>query len=197
MNKFLSFLLVLFCFLFATNVDAKELIRDEFIENQLEKRELVLPQPNLKYNYDSFRAVKIKLNYVGQPISTKGDNIYDGMPLDFVVKNNVVYQRKTILKQGTPVKAKVSLHRKRGMNGIPGAIIIEDFDIPEIPDSKLLGICQKTGQDRTLWLLPIKWALTILWPTGYFVNFIVGGHSTLTNKDDITLLYYPEWISEI
>ena len=198
MNKiFLSIVFACLSLFFVSKIEAKELLRDEFIENQLEERELVLPQPNLKYNYNSLNAVKIKLNYVGKPISTKGENIYDGIPLDFVVKNNVVYKRKTILKQGTPVKARVSLHRKRGMNGIPGAIIIEDFDIPEIADSKLLGLYQKTGQDRTLWLLPIKWALTILWPSGYFVNFIVGGHATLSPKDDITLMYYPEWVSEI
>ena len=197
MNKFLSFLVISLCFFFASSVEAKEIIKDEFIENQLAERELVLPKANLKYDYNSLRSVKIKLSYVGEPISTKGDNIYDGMPLNFVVKNNVVYNKKTILKKGTPVKAKISLHRKRGMNGIPGAIIIEDFDIPNIEDSKLLGLYQKTGQDRTLWLLPVKWALTILWPSGYFVNFIVGGHANLSNKDDITLMYYPEWVAEL
>ena len=197
MNKiFLSFVFVFLSFFFVSSIEAKELLNDEFIENQLQDKELSLPQQNSNYNYEDLRSVKIKLNYVGKPITTKSENVYDGMQLNFVVKNNVVYNRKTILKQGTPVKAKVSLFRSRGMNGIPGAIIIEDFDIPNIEDGKLLGVYQKTGQDRTLWLLPIKWALTILWPSGYFVNFIVGGHAKLTEKDVITLQYYPNWATQ-
>ena len=52
---------------------------------------------------------------------------------------------------------------------------------------------QKTGQDRTLWLLPIKWALTILWPSGYFVNFIVGGHAKLTEKDKALMKWTKEF----
>ena len=198
MNKcFISLLFIFLSCFFASRVEANELLRDDFIEEQLKGIEGSFPTPHSKYNYESTKSVKIKLQLVGNAISTKSENVYDGMPINLVVKNNVVYNKKTILKQGTPVKAKVSLFRKRGMNGIPGAIIIEDFDIPGIDDSKLLGIYQKTGQDRTLWLLPMKWALTIIWPTGYFVNFIVGGHATLTTKDDIALQYYPEWSSEI
>ena len=111
MNKILSFIFVFICFFFVSNVEAKELLRDEFIESQLQEKALSLPTSHSKYNYESTKSVKIKLQLVGNAISTKSENVYDGMPINLVVKNNVVYNKKTILKQGTPVKAKVSLFR--------------------------------------------------------------------------------------
>lgn len=193
-KKIISFMFLLLSFLFVSSVQAKELLRDEFIEQQLLDREIPVPQTNLNYNYESIESVKIKLKLVSGTISTKKDNIYDGMPLRFVVTNHPKYKGKVVVRQGTPVNAKVSIYKKRSMNGTPASILIDDFDIPGLPDGKILGVYQKVGQDRTLWLLPMKWALTILWPSGYFVNFIKGGNATFSDKDIITLEYFPAWI---
>ena len=80
------------------------------------------------------------------------------------------------------------------MNGIPASIIIGSFDIPNINPDKVTYYYEIIGQDRSLWVYPLKWALTILPPTGSLTNFIFGGHAKLSTKKKIKLYYYPEWI---
>ena len=49
------------------------------------------------------------------------------------------------------------------------------------------------GQDRSLFVFPLKWALTPLPPTGSLTNFIKGGHAKLSENKTITIYFYPEW----
>ena len=49
------------------------------------------------------------------------------------------------------------------------------------------------GQDRSLIVFPLKWALTILPPTGSLTNFIKGGHAKVKTNKTITLYYHPNW----
>ena len=46
------------------------------------------------------------------------------------ILDNEPILRKVVVKHGTPVNAKVSIYRKRSMNGTPASILVEDFDIP-------------------------------------------------------------------
>ena len=39
----------------------------------------------------------------------------------------------------------------------------------------------------------MKWALTILPPSGSLTNFIKGGHAKLKTNEVIELYYYPDW----
>lgn len=80
------------------------------------------------------------------------------------------------------------------MNGIPASIIFGDFKFENIDKNKIDYTYERFGQDRSLWVFPLKWALTILPPTGSLTNFIKGGHARLKTNKVIQLNYYPEWI---
>ena len=79
------------------------------------------------------------------------------------------------------------------MNGIPASIILKNFEIENIPKSKLSNTYELFGQDRSLIVFPLKWALTWLPPTGSLTNFIMGGHVRLKPRKKITIYYFPEW----
>ena len=92
------------------------------------------------------------------------------------------------------MKSKVSIIITPGMNGIPASIILKDFEIDGVKSSRLTNEYEIFGQDRSLLVFPLKWALTILPPTGSLTNFIMGGHAKIKVKKPITIYYYPEWI---
>ena len=79
------------------------------------------------------------------------------------------------------------------MNGFPAEIIIEDFEIPNIKNSKLLATYTKKGQNRCFFVYPLKWALTPIPGVGSLTNFIKGGHAKVKTTDIITVYYYPNW----
>ncbi len=80
-----------------------------------------------------------------------------------------------------------------GMNGFPASILVEDFKINGIKQTKLKDTYLKRGVNRCLFVYPIKWALTPLHRVGTFTNFIKGGHSKIKTTDVVTIDYYPEW----
>ena len=80
------------------------------------------------------------------------------------------------------------------MNGIPASIIVGNFEVENIPKGQISDSFEIRGQDRSLWVYPLKWALTILPPTGSLTNFIKGGHAKLKENKTIQIYYYPEWI---
>ena len=145
----------------------------------------------LDYDYSSTKAVAIEL-YSEKAISTK-DDIVEGERLPLRIGNDVYYNNRLILKKGTPASAKIETLITAGMNGFPAEIIINDFSIPGIDSNKLISEYSKVGQNRCLWVYPLKWALTPLYPAGSLTNFIYGGHANLKTTDKITVYYYPEW----
>ena len=122
------------------------------------------------------------------------NHIYEGQPVTFKVIEDVVYNNEIIIKQGTIVPARVETIIASGMNGIPASIIFGDFKFENIDKNKIDYTYERFGQDRSLWVFPLKWALTILPPTGSLTNFIKGGHARLKTNKVIQLNYYPEWI---
>jgi len=145
----------------------------------------------LPYDYTSVYSVPIKLS-ITEPVSTK-ENLVEGQDLSFVVKNDVRYKGKPLLKAGEIVNAKIETVIKSGMNGFPAEIIIDDFEVPNVESSKLLCTYTKAGQNRSLWVYPLKWALTPIPFVGSTTNFIKGGHAKITPKDTIVIYYYPYW----
>lgn len=170
--------------------------RDYFVEKTLASNIYPAPYTNLNYNYESLERVPIKLQ-ITNSISTKKDNIYDGEKLEFRVREDVFYDNKIIIKKGTIVKAEIETYITRGWNGIPAALIIDNFEIPNIEKDKLKSLYIKKGANRTIYILPVKWALTPLPPTGSFTNIILGGHAKITPKDKIVIYYYPKWGSDL
>jgi hypothetical protein len=144
----------------------------------------------LEYDYTSVKNIPIKLSIL-EEISTKMP-INEGQIVKFRVLNDVVYS-KLNLKKNDIVEAKIECIVTSGMNGFPAEIIIDNFEIPNVEKSQLISTYTKIGQNRCIWVYPLKWALTPFPPTGSITNIIKGGHAKIKTSDVITLYYYPEW----
>ena len=189
MNRLLLFL---FLFVFSFVSVNAETINDEFMEKHLKTVDIKKPTLNTKYNYESVERIPIKLR-ISEKITTKKDRVYDEMPLVFFVKEDVKYKGKVILKKDDVVNANVETFMTRGMNGIPGTIIVDDFVIKGISPKKVKGTYIKRGLNLSLFVFPIKWALTPIPGAGSLTNFIVGGNAVISKRHTVTIYYYPEW----
>ena len=167
-----------------------EILDDDFANSTL--IDVKQPQTCLKYNYVSTKKVPIKLAFT-EKLGTEKD-VYEGQSVELKILNDVILNNKVVVKKDTIAHAKIGIIISTGMNGIPASIILEDFEIPNIQSNKLSGSFELFGQDRSLFVFPLKWALTPLPPTGSLTNFIMGGHVKLKPKKKITVYYYPDWI---
>lgn len=79
------------------------------------------------------------------------------------------------------------------MNGFPAEIIVDNFEIPNIDNSKTISTYAKKGQNRCIWVYPLKWSLTWIPLVGSFTNLIKGGQAKIKTTDVIIVYYYPEW----
>ncbi len=193
MNKlFYKLFSVISVFIFISSSYTIAIENDEITKELLENTNITKPQTNLNYSYESVERAPIKLQIIN-PISTKTGSILEGQIIDFIVKEDVIYKTEIIIKKGTRVTAKVQTTMDRGLNGIPATLIIDDFNIEGIDKNKLKATYIKKGQNRTLIVLPIKWALTIIPFAGYVSNLIIGGHANIKKKNTIVLFYYPNW----
>lgn len=183
---------IIFVFLLISSISVKAIEDDEITKELLKNIKITKPQTNLDYNYESIERIPIKLQIIN-PISTKKGSVVEGQIIDFIVKEDVIYDSNVIIKKGTKVTAKVQTAMDRGMNGIPATLIIDDFNIEGIDKNKLKATYIKRGQNRTLIVLPIKWALTLIPFVGYVSNLIIGGHANIKKKNTIILFYYPNW----
>lgn len=188
MNKFLITALILLSF--PLNVFA---LTDDFLVNEfLAGRIFDKPETYTEYDFTDIERVSIKLQ-VTREITTRDGEAQEGQIVELKARNNVYYNDKIIVKRGEPVTAKIELIVDSGMNGIPYYIYLNDFKFQNLESSKLFASYQKSGWNRTYWVLPLKWALTPLPPTGSLTNFIKGGHATISPNDIITVYYYPNW----
>ena len=107
-------------------------LKDELVEQTLAGKELTKPEPNLQYDYQDTDKVMIPIQ-ITQKISSAGKyGAYEGMPLEFIVKENVIYNKQIIVPAGTKVKARVDIITGKGISGIPGELFITDFEIPNV-----------------------------------------------------------------
>lgn len=150
----------------------------------------ISPVFSLDYDFSSTKRVPVKVS-ITKEISTKMP-IYEGQTLSFKVLNDVCYYNLN-LRSGDIITGKVECIITSGMNGFPAEIILDNFEIPNVRQSQLIGTYTKTGTNRCFWVYPLKWALTPLPPTGSLTNLIKGGHAVVKTNDVITLYYYPEW----
>lgn len=185
MNK----IFIIICLFLACITCNAEIIQDE-VANKLIR---IHPTPETYTDYDFESTVKIPIKLkVTENIRTENE-LYENQKVKFKVVKDVLYQNKVILQRGSIVPARVSVIITPGMNGIPASIILSDFEINNIKNSQLTSSYEINGQDRSLLVFPLKWALTILPPTGSLTNFIMGGHAKIKVKKPITIYYYPEW----
>ncbi len=141
-------------------------------------------------DFTSIDSVQVTLNPL-ETISSKESP--EGKIVEFCVKNNVYYKDKLLIKNGEIATGRIETVATQGMNGIPAMIILGNFDIPGLDSKKLKSYYIKRGFNMTYFVLPIKWALTPLPPTGSLTNLIFGGTAKIKPKDDIVIKYYPEW----
>ena len=190
MNKFIkTFLAILISGLY-TMCSAAELVKDELAES-LKTRHLEKPPVNTKYNYNDTKRIAIQLSVIADIESEK--DLKEGQTIVFRVLNDVWHKGKCLAKKGELVYATVETVITSGMNGIPASIIFGDFRFDNINSNQLIDTYEKIGQDRSLWVYPLKWALTILPPSGSLTNFIKGGHAKLKTKEVIEIYVYPNW----
>ncbi len=195
MNKIISLIICLSILYFPTCAQAQDLTSDV---KPTETREALLEETitkenkELPYNFEGTYKVPIKLSIVN-PITTKGETLYEGQIVQFKVLKDTYCRKRTFLKKGTIINARVETIITAGMNGFPAEIIISNFEIPGAKPSQLVDTYTKKGQNRCFIVFPIKWALTILPPTGSLTNFIKGGHAKIKPKDEIVIYYYPNW----
>jgi len=152
---------------------------------------LCVPVFALEYDFSSTKKIPIKMKIV-EPISTKMD-IQEGQLIKFRIIEDVIHNKELLVKKNTIISAKLEMIITSGLNGFPAEIIIDNFEIPNIKKSQLISTYTKTGQNRSLIVYPIKWALTWLPGIGSLTNLIKGGHAKIKAKDIITIYYYPEW----
>ena len=146
---------------------------------------------NLEYDYSDTYSIPIRLSPIKE-ISTREQYI-PGESIKLKVLSNVYHNGKLILKSGDMVNAKLEMSITSGMNGFPAELIVDDFDIPGIKQSQIVGTYRKTGQNRCLIVYPIKLALTPIPFVGSLTNFIKGGHAKIRTTDEIVVNYYPNW----
>ncbi len=159
---------------------------------QLEKKPADKPSAHLKYNYESYVKVPIELS-VTENINSEQE-IIEGQQVVFKVCRDVRYRNKTVVSAGELVPARVETIITSGMNGIPASFILGDFKFANVPAGKISDTYEVRGHDRSLWVFPLKWALTPIPPTGSATNFIKGGHAKLKTADTIRIYYHPGWI---
>lgn len=151
-----------------------------------------IAEKNLPYNYADTYSIPIYLKIV-EPISTRHEQIIEGQIIKFAVQKDIYHNEELILKRGDIIDARVETIITSGMNGFPAEIIIDNFVIPGIKNTQLISEYTKKGQNRCFWVYPLKWSLTLIPFVGSLTNLIKGGHARITAKDDIILLYYPNW----
>ena len=143
------------------------------------------------YNFEGTEKVPIKLTIDKEILSEK--DVYEGQIVNFKAVNSVKYNNVFIIRRGDIVPARVKVVISSGMNGIPASIIFDNFKIQGISSSQLDESFEVFGQDRSLWVFPLKWALTPLPPTGSLTNFIKGGHVKVKRGKILTIYYHPHW----
>ncbi len=192
MNNLLHIFIYILSFFLSINYAYSMVnMQDNLVETTLKKNNIEQPVTNTNYNYENLEAVAIKLK-IQNKITSKKD-IQDGDIITFIVKDDVFYDNKIIVNRGTVINAKIKAVLKRGLGGIPGQIVIDDFEIPNIDSRKLKSHYIKRGRNTTLLILPLKWALTPIPFVGSFTNLILGGHAKISPDDNITIFYYPNW----
>lgn len=182
--KFLLLMLLISCSCSA------EIINDEVADRL--PRQVEQTKKYTNYNFESTIKLPIKIRIV-ERIKSEND-ILEGDILKFKVYKDVNYDSKIIIPKDRLVEARVKTIITPGMNGIPASIILDDFKVEGVSKGQFASNIEVFGQDRSLIVFPLKWALTILPPSGSLTNFIMGGHAKIKEKKTLTLYYYPEWI---
>ena len=176
----------------ASKPESTEPVKDEIAENILNQRNFEKPVSHLIYDYKSTKTVPIRFS-IKERIKSEAD-VYEGQIVEFEAQSDVYFKKDLKIKKGDTIKARVGTVITSGMNGIPASIIFDNFEFPNIKKGQTEDRLEVFGQDRSLVVFPLKWALTILPPSGSLTNFIMGGHVKIKEGKVFTMYYHPEWL---
>lgn len=182
---------LLICF-FLTAFQTAQATETDFMLQYIDESSVSSPAVHIDYDYQNTDTVLIDLR-IKEKISTRDKTLYEGMPVVFEVYKTAFCKNKPVAKKGDIIKGKVKYVIPSGLNGMPYCLIVGDFNFPNLDSNKISYEYKKEGFNRTYFVLPLKWALTFLPPTGSLTNFIKGGHAKITPKTKITLTYHPNW----
>lgn len=182
-------IILLFTFVFSISCAYCEFLRDDIVKYI--PPDTKKPEQNTKYDYTNTDRVIIPLK-ITAPVKSQND-LHEGQDVCFEIARDVRYQNEIILTKNTPVYARVETIINSGMNGIPASVIFGNFEIAGIDKNKLSTCFEVFGHDRSLWVFPLKWALTPLPPTGSLTNFIKGGRVRISKNKEFHIFYYPNW----
>ena len=185
MSKFLLLVMFVCCGL---GVFAEQ-IKDEFVDEWFVDKDIPVVEQAANHNYESLKRVKIILSPT-ETVSTP-KKLEEGQKINLVVKRNARIGAN-LLKKGTPASAVIEQFVPNGMTGVQAVIVLGRIEIEGLESDKLQYYCLKEGQNRTTWIMPIKWALTWIPFAGTFTNLIKGGQAKLSPKDELVVYYYLE-----
>jgi len=186
MNKILILGLLLF-----TASPGFAIVQDNLANTYLSADTVKKPAINVNYDYSSTDIVPIRLQII-DPIKSE-KHLYEGQIIKFQVTQDAGYKGNTIAKKGSIMTSRVETIITNGMNGIPASVVLGNFEINGLKSTCLSASYEKYGIDLSLLVFPLKWALTILPPTGSLTNFIKGGHVRISSRTPITVYYHPNW----
>lgn len=164
-----------------TDTVAQELLQDVIVHK---------PDVNSSYNYESIESKIIRVRIIND-VKSEAD-LKEGDKLCFESLDNIYYKGQKLLAKGDIVYAYVESSISNGMNGIPGNIVLGNFETINIPNSQLSDDVEIYGLDLSWLVFPLKWALTFLPPTGSLTNFIKGGHANIKANEIIEIRFYPK-----
>ncbi len=164
-----------------TDTVAQELLQDVIVHK---------PDVNSSYNYESIESKIIRVRIIND-VKSEAD-VKEGDKLCFESLDNIYYKGQKLLAKGDIVYAYVESSIANGMNGIPGNIVLGNFETINIPNSQLSDDVEIYGLDLSWLVFPLKWALTFLPPTGSLTNFIKGGHANIKANEIIEIRFYPK-----
>lgn len=165
---------------------------DFLIEKYLQDKTFKNPYKEVKYDFTNTEKLPIELT-VTDDISTNDESIYEGRRINLVVKNDVFYNDEIIIKKDTKANARIGYIVTNGLNGVPDAIYLTDFNIPEIDSYKLVANYHKCGNRKFYLVYPLNLVLSEIPFLNFITCLIRGGQAKITSKDVITIYYYPNW----
>lgn len=165
---------------------------DVLVDKYLGNKTFKAPYKEVKYDFTNTEKLPIELTVTGD-ISTNDENIYEGKKIPLVVKNDVYYGNKIIIKKDTKASARIGYIITNGMNGVPAAIYLTDFNIPEIDSNQLIANYHKCGNRKLYLVYPLNFVLSEIPFLNFVTCLIKGGQAKIIPKDVITIYYYPNW----
>ncbi len=157
-----------------------EPIVDEFALSTLNP-DLKIKKIKRIYDFENINIEFIKVSPL-ELISTK--RAFEGQRVNFVIAEDTIITkegRKIKVKRGMPLSARVELISPNQARGVPADIILGNFMLDnKIP---LEGQIKATGANRSLWVYPASYLLSVFFFTGLFIYPIRGGHAKIKPKN--------------